>query len=162
MVGGMPFDALVLLGCRVGQGPLVGAGGRRVRRTAEAYHAGLGRVVLVTGGREWGGELEANMMARALRQQGVPDAVLHLERRSLTTLENARYSAPVLAELGVKTVGLVSCDWHMRRALWCFRRVGVKAEPLPAPSGLRGLRLLGRVLRERGAWLFDGAALLAR
>jgi len=155
------LDALVLLGCRTGPGPLPGAAERRTQRAAEAYHAGLGRLLLVSGGRRWAGQVEADTLAAALRERGVPDHVLHLERASLTTRENARHSAALLAKLGAKTVGLVTSDWHLPRALACFRRMGVQAEGLPAPSGdLRGLGRAWRALREFVASLIDRVVML--
>jgi len=155
------LDALVLLGCRTGPGPLPGAAERRTQRAAEAYHAGLGRLLLVSGGRRWGGEVEADVLAAALRERGVPDHVLHLERASLTTRENARYSARLLAELGAKTVGLVSSDWHLPRALACFRTMGVEAEGVPAPSpDLRGFRRALRAAREAVSLILDRLVML--
>jgi len=155
------LDALVLLGCRTGPGPLPGAAERRTQRAAEAYHAGLGRLLLVSGGRRWGGQVEADVLASALRERGVPDHVLHLERASLTTRDNARYSAALLAKLGAKTVGLVSSDWHLPRALACFRRMGVDAEGVPAPSpDLRHLGRAWRRAREYVAWLIDRLVML--
>jgi len=155
------FDALVLLGCRTGPGPLPGAAERRTQNAAEAYHAGLGRLLLVSGGRRWGGEVEADVLATALRARGVPDHVLHLERASLTTRDNARYSAALLAKLGARTVGIVTSDWHVPRALACFRRMGVDAEAVPALTpNLRGMGLAWRRARERVSWLIDRAVML--
>jgi uncharacterized SAM-binding protein YcdF (DUF218 family) len=157
----VPFDALVLLGCRVAAERLPGPAARRVARTALAYHDGSSARVVVSGGRAWVGLVEADVLAAELETAGVPRRALLLERASRTTLENARLTAPLLAELGARRVGLVSCDWHLARALWCFRRAGIVAEPVPAPSprvsafrrGLRGAR-------EQGAWLLDRAVAL--
>jgi uncharacterized SAM-binding protein YcdF (DUF218 family) len=156
------FDALVLLGCRVAAGPLPGPAARRLARAAAAYQDGLSERVVVTGGRVWDGLVEADVLAAELRRAGVPESALALERASLTTLDNARLTAPLLAELGARRVGLVSCDWHLARALWCFQRAGVIAEPMPAPSPpLRPLRRGLRDAKEQGAWLLDRAVTFA-
>lgn len=158
----MRFDALVLLGCRVTAARLPGPAARRVARAAAAYHDGLSAHVVVSGGRVWDGVVEADALAAALTRAGVPRSALTLERASTTTLENARLAAPLLAELGAQNVGLVSCDWHLARALWCFRRAGVVAEAVPAPSpSVPALRRGLRSAKERGAWLLDRAAALA-
>jgi uncharacterized SAM-binding protein YcdF (DUF218 family) len=156
------FDALVLLGCRVAREGLPGPAARRVARAAAAYHEGQSARIVVSGGRAWAGLVEADVLAAALEAQGVPRSALMLERASLSTLENARWSAPLLAEFGARTVGIVSCDWHLARALWCFRRAGVTAEAVPAPSPpVPALRRSLRGVKERGAWLLDRAVALA-
>jgi uncharacterized SAM-binding protein YcdF (DUF218 family) len=155
------FDALVLLGCRVAAGKLPGPAARRVARTVAAYEEGLAAHVVVTGGRTWDRLVEADVLGAELERAGVPRSALTLERVSQTTLENARLTAPLLAARRARRVGLVSCDWHLARALWCFRRAGVVAEPLPAPSPpLRPFRRGLRGVREQGAWLLDRAAAL--
>lgn len=152
------FDALVLLGCRVTAGGLSGAAARRAARAAAAYREGLAACVLVSGGRAWDGLVEADALAAELERAGVPRSALLLERASRTTLENARLTAPLLVELAARSVGLVSCDWHLARALWCFRRAGIAAEAVPAPSPpLPPLRRSLRGAKEQGAWLLDRA-----
>jgi uncharacterized SAM-binding protein YcdF (DUF218 family) len=155
----MAFDALVLLGCRVATAALPGAAERRVERAARAFHAGLAPRIVVSGGRRYAEAVEAEVLGRALEQRGVPAGALLLESASQNTLENARYSARLLFPLGLRRVGVVSCDWHLPRALWVFRRAGFEAEPVPAPApplafGPRSLR----TLREHGAWLLGRVA----
>jgi uncharacterized SAM-binding protein YcdF (DUF218 family) len=155
------MDALVLLGCRVEPGRLPGPAQRRVERAARAFREGLASRVVVSGGRRWNGLLEAEELGRALEAKGVPKTALLLETESRNTLENARRCRLLLAPLGVQRVGLVSCDFHLPRALWIFRRAGFDAEPLPAPSpplspGRRSLR----AARERGAWWLGRAVVL--
>jgi uncharacterized SAM-binding protein YcdF (DUF218 family) len=152
------YDALVLLGCRITPGALPPAAERRVARAAQAFEASLAPRVVVSGGRAWEGLMEADRLARELVNRGVPESALLVERMSLTTLDNARCTARLLAPLGVRRVGLVTCDWHLGRALWSFRREGFDAEGVaaispPLPPHRRALRSL----RERGAWLLDRA-----
>jgi len=154
----MPFDALVLLGCRVAAGALPSAAARRVARAAEAFRAGLAPRVVVTGGRVWEGCVEADRLGDELVTDGVPRERLLLERASWTTRDNAVLTARLLAPLGYRHIGLVSCDWHLARALWSFRHEGFEAEPVAATSPpVPAHRLVVRGLRERGAWLFDWA-----
>jgi uncharacterized SAM-binding protein YcdF (DUF218 family) len=156
------FDALVLLGCRVAVERLPGPAARRVARTAVAFREGWSARVVVSGGRKWEGLVEADALAAELEKEGVPRNALLLERASRTTLENARLTARLLAELGARRIGLVSCDWHLARALWCFRRAGVAAEPVPAPSpSVPALRRRLRRAKEQGAWFLDRAMALA-
>ncbi|HEX6277394.1 MAG TPA: YdcF family protein [Polyangiaceae bacterium] len=151
----MRFDALVLLGCPVRGTPLSGAAARRVERAASAYHEGLAPVLVVSGGRRWNGVVEADALARALAELGVPREALLLERESRTTHENAVKTAHLLLASGRRSVGVVTCDWHLRRALYCFRRAGFDAAGLFAVSPpIPPLRALFRALRERGAWFY--------
>jgi uncharacterized SAM-binding protein YcdF (DUF218 family) len=78
-----------------------------------------------------------------------------MELRSFSTAENAAYSVELLRRHGWQRAGLVTCDWHMPRALACFERAGLPCFPLPAASPPVGpLHRMRRGLRERGAgWL---------
>lgn len=152
----MSFDALVLLGCKVAAGALPPTAARRVACAARAFEAGLAPRVVVTGGRVWEGVIEADRLAQELTRHGVPEGALLLERASLTTRDNAVLTAHLLAPLGLRRLGVVTCDWHLPRALWSFRHEGLEVEGVPATSPLiTGHRRVVRELRERGAFLLD-------
>jgi uncharacterized SAM-binding protein YcdF (DUF218 family) len=161
MLRRVTFDALIVLGCRVNGGKLAHAALRRVERAALAYREQGAALVIASGGKTWQGSMEAEVFARGLIERGVPPACISLERESLTTRGNARGVARMLGERGAGQLGLVTCDWHMRRALRAFRLAGLTAVAVPAPSPARPLPArLGRYLRERASQLFD--QLLAR
>jgi uncharacterized SAM-binding protein YcdF (DUF218 family) len=151
-------DALVLLGCRVdGLGRLSAPARRRAERTAAAYRDLRPRVVIASGGRRWDGLCEADALGQTLVSLGVDESAIVRERESLTTRENARYSARLLRERGITEVGVVTCDWHLARALECFRREGVEATGIPAvsPPVSRFARRV-RSARERLALRLEG------
>jgi len=132
---GAPPHAVVVLGCRVVRdarsGALAGALSRRVEAGASlARSQGLSRIV-VTGGRAWRGVVEADAMAEALRRQGTPVESVERERRSRSTRQNARYVADML---GPSTIALVTCDWHLPRAVEIFRRHGFEVQGVPVRS----------------------------
>jgi cyclophilin family peptidyl-prolyl cis-trans isomerase len=107
-------------------------------------------VVIASGGRAWGGVVEADAMKRELARLGVPGALIVCERGSLSTRDNARYSAAVMRRRGLARATVVTCDWHLPRALAAFRRAGVEATGAAAPSGPSLLRRrLWRWGRER-------------
>lgn len=89
--------------------------------------------LLVTGGRPDGGRTsEADVMAEALQQDfGV--AARWREGESINTIENARFSARILAGSGIRRVILVTDAWHMPRSVERFRAAGL--EVVPAPTG---------------------------
>jgi uncharacterized SAM-binding protein YcdF (DUF218 family) len=149
------FDALVLLGCPVRDVPLSGAALRRVERAASAYHEGLATTLVVSGGRRWNGVVEADALGAALAARGVPEARMLLERESRTTHENAVKTAKLLLSSDQRRVGVVTCDWHLPRALYCFRRAGFEPSGIPAISPpLPPLSSLYRALRELVAWSY--------
>jgi uncharacterized SAM-binding protein YcdF (DUF218 family) len=127
--------AIVVLGCRVGRdGAPSHALARRIHWAGVAYAAGLGDVVIASGGRAWGDHVEALVIARELEAAGVPRAAIHPELSSLTTAENAIFSARIARSLGVREVLCVTCMWHAPRAVECFERVSLTARALPAPG----------------------------
>ncbi|MCC7483808.1 MAG: YdcF family protein [Burkholderiales bacterium] len=92
----------------------------------------LGKPVLVSGGTHRGGATsEALAMRRVLtREFGVP--VRWIEDASSNTLANARGSARLLEEAGIRRVYLVTHAFHMPRARYAFESVGL--EVIPAPT----------------------------
>jgi uncharacterized SAM-binding protein YcdF (DUF218 family) len=118
---------------------------RRVDAAARAYRADAATiaVVVASGGRRWGTSVEADVMARELVLRGVPGATIVRERCSLSTRDNARFSADILARHRVSRAVIVTSPWHLPRALSLFARVGVDSEAAPAEGEGRS------TLRER-------------
>jgi uncharacterized SAM-binding protein YcdF (DUF218 family) len=149
-------DAIVVLGCavRLDQDGRLGPGAlrRRIDAAADAYHlrANDRTVVVASGGRRWRGGVEADVMARELILRGVPDRVVIRERCSLTTQDNARFSAGILERRGVKGAAIVTCAWHLPRAIDSFARAGLATEPLGArdPKAPTWADRIGRAARE--------------
>lgn len=87
--------------------------------------------LLMAGGNPTARLAESRAMDAAMRQDfGI--AAKWLETRSLDTAENARYSAPMLREAGVRRIVLVTHAVHMRRSINEFRAEGF--EVIPAPT----------------------------
>lgn len=114
-----------------------------------ARHTGL--PLLLSGGAPLGGEPEALVMARTLREDyGLQPR--WVEAASNTTLENARLSAAMLGEAGVGRITLVTQAWHMRRALPFFEVQGLRV--LAAPTGFTRYEAGGLLL-----WIPQGRAM---
>lgn len=96
----------------------------RVDTAAHLYFAERAPLIVLSGAALDGQSSEAQVMANRLMQQGVPDEALVLEKRSLTTYENAVYTAQELRERGVKHVLLVTSALHMPRSVAVFRKQG--------------------------------------
>lgn len=168
-------DAIVLLGCRIGPSgrPMIPAM-RRAEVAASAYHRGVARVIVASGGRRWGAHAEATSLRRELVRAGVPEAAIIEELCSLSTHENAVFSAAILRRLGARCAAIVTCWWHMPRALENFCAAGIDAVPIPTEVNDLGVRGRAHVIahelvstwfdafaRRRGAALRAGAAHLA-
>jgi uncharacterized SAM-binding protein YcdF (DUF218 family) len=100
---------------------------------ASAFFAGVAPRIVVSGGRRWGAQVEARTLRAALVRAGVPEAAVIEELCSLSTHENAVCSAALLGRLGARRAAVVTCPWHMARALQCFRGAGVDA--IAHPTG---------------------------
>ena len=91
-------------------------------------------LVIASGGRRWGGQIEARALRTALVRAGVPEEAVVEELCSLSTWENAIFSAAALRRRSARRAALVTCSWHMPRALHDFRAAGVDVSPLPAET----------------------------
>ena len=112
--------------------------------------------ILACGGKRWAGVREADALCAYLRERGVPESALERELTSRSTRQNARYAARLLLPRGIRRVGIVTCDFHMDRALHCFRGAGFEAEPLPATTPAMQMRSeLWRSARERVCLALD-------
>lgn len=119
-IGGGASDAVVVL--TGGEG--------RIARGLEALDRGWAKRLLVAGvDREVRpGEFAAEYDVAAKRMA----CCLTLERTSVDTRSNAREAARWIAANKVRSVRLVTSDWHMRRAGWELARA--------APAGTRIVR----------------------
>jgi uncharacterized SAM-binding protein YcdF (DUF218 family) len=95
------------------------------------FRQGRAPVVLLSGG----GSGEALEMAGHLQQLGVPASALRVEAESLTTYQNALYSAAILNREGRHRILLVTSAWAMPRAAASFRRQGLDVIPAPSFDG---------------------------
>jgi uncharacterized SAM-binding protein YcdF (DUF218 family) len=132
-VEGPAADAIVVLGGRITpSGRPAAPTARRVAAGASAFLAGLAPWIVVSGGRRWGSAVEARVMRVALEAAGVPTTAVIEELCSLSTHENAIFSAAILARLPARRVALVTCPWHLPRAVAAFRATGLGVVPFPA------------------------------
>jgi uncharacterized SAM-binding protein YcdF (DUF218 family) len=104
----------------------------RLWYAAWLYQQGVADRLLLTGGKLPGNpSSEAERMAEALRQLGVPDEAMLLEPQSINTYENALFSKPILQAYEAEMVLLVTSALHMPRAAAIFEKQGIKVIPAP-------------------------------
>jgi len=140
---GILYDAAIVL-----------SGNPQVRLEAGASFVAKGRArfLLYSGAVDRGQEKGALATARAYHIS--PNRIV-FDRKSVNTRENAVYSARVVEERGWKRLVLVTSALHARRALACFRKVGVNPDLLPVPEP----ELPPGLWPRRDALVVSGAAL---
>lgn len=153
-------SAIAVLGARVGGAAL----DRRIDRAATAARASTEALVIACGGRAWDGRIEADAIAEGLRARGVEASRVTRDRLSLTTLENLIEARRMLAArslCGVR-VEIVTCGWHLDRALRIGRKLGLEVigAPVEDPPASIGRRVRRGVAERLAAWL-DGLAIAA-
>jgi uncharacterized SAM-binding protein YcdF (DUF218 family) len=165
-----PADAIVILGAplRADQ-TLSSLAEERVRVGIELYRRGLAPVVCVTGGHCPPGSehtaAEAEGAARWLRAAGVPESALRVDRLATSTRDNAARAAALLLPEGRRRVWLVTQPFHLRRAMFYFRRAGFEPlgylveDSVQDRNRRMGLRW---IVREYGAWALALARQLGR
>lgn len=112
-------------------------GADRLLHTLWLYRAGRIRTIIISGGSgavlRRQARTEAEDLALLLQLAGVPRQALLLETRSRNTRENALNTKALLAQHPeIKSLVLVTSAFHERRALGCFRRVGLNPVVFPA------------------------------
>jgi uncharacterized SAM-binding protein YcdF (DUF218 family) len=133
----------------------------RIAAAADLLETGRARFLLYSGSLD---AAQAKRVIARLRPRGIRDDQVFFENSSRNTRENAVQSALVVAERGWKRVVLVTGAIHSRRALACFRKVGLNPDVMPvaeadlkAGSGLlpqrEALAASTSVMHELLGWL---------
>ncbi len=158
-------DALQrVAGVAVVLGAQVLSGGRpsgtlrtRTLHAARLYAAGKIQLVIPTGGVGEHPPSEAEVMARILREAGVPEEIILNEGEARSTRESAQLVADMARVRGIRDLLLVTDPLHCVRAVEAFRVEGFEAQASPVYSSpmwhRRGLRQ-GQFAREVGALLW--------
>jgi len=97
--------------------------GERVAEGAELFRAGYAPYMLMSGGPLAWKLTYAEWMKKQATESGVPAARILLQDRSRSTIEDARFSLPIVKQQGFKSVILVTSPQHSRRAGKVFRQI---------------------------------------
>jgi uncharacterized SAM-binding protein YcdF (DUF218 family) len=128
-----PAQAIVVFAGGVGESGKAGGGYQeRVREAVELYRAGYARHVVMSSGYV-GAFREAEVMRDLAMAHGVPSEAIVLETRAANTYENVVFVHRILGDRGWTDILLVSSPYHMRRAVWTWRKVapGIGVVPIP-------------------------------
>jgi len=148
-------DAAVVLGARVEP---TGAPSTQLKyrllRALDVYEQGLVDYVVVCGAQ--GSDepaSEAEVMANFLIARGVPQEKILRDDQSFDTKQNLVHAKALMAELGLETAILVTSDYHVQRALWTGRDIGLPCQGAGAQASDYPALLWKSRLRETIGWL---------
>ncbi|HAH31750.1 MAG TPA: hypothetical protein DCL44_05490 [Elusimicrobia bacterium] len=139
-------DALVVLCGGVYENIPAVSAGERLKPSALARLSAAAAVyrktrlpILVSGGSPFSKDPEAAVGKLYLVESGVPPEAVFTEESSRDTRENSLFSKKICDEKGYKKILLLTSAYHMRRAVFLFKKAGF-AQIVPLP-----------VARESGA-----------
>jgi uncharacterized SAM-binding protein YcdF (DUF218 family) len=91
--------------------------------------------ILISGG---GSDLKAEDLPESVQLKkyliycGIPEQNILTEERSKNTMENARFSRQLIDQRSLKgPFLLITSAFHMKRAMGCFRQVGLNVDEFP-------------------------------
>lgn len=138
MAGGSkePVEYLIVLGAQVKGTRVSKALEQRLSKAAEYLQEHEDAIVIVSGGQGSGEDIsEAEAMKAWLVERGIAEERILEENRSVNTSQNIRFSKELMED-ATATVGIVSNDFHVFRAVHIAKAQGLTAVPVPAPSSL--------------------------
>jgi uncharacterized SAM-binding protein YcdF (DUF218 family) len=137
-------EVLIVLGGGVLEDGMLGQDSywRSVYAARVFREGGVKEIILAGGYRRDDSVAEA--MRTFLLAAGVPNDLMVLENRSLSTRQNALFTKPLLTMPGKKI--LLTSDYHMFRASRVFAKAGLQVAPRPIPD------ILKRTTHWQGRW----------
>ncbi|WP_336082860.1 YdcF family protein [Nocardia sp. SSK8] len=130
-----PKTAIVVLGYGLQpDGSMRAELGNRLHAALIQAYMSPASPVIVTGGNPRNGVTEAQVMADWLNVRGVTRDRIHAETEAGSTVQNAEFSARIMAALGLDKAVLITSADHMRRALDNFLAAGVPVVATMTPD----------------------------
>ena len=158
-----PAGSIVVLGAAQYDGrpsPVLRA---RLDHGIDLWNKGMGKLLIVTGGRGYGDTTSEAAVGRAYaRKHGIPDTVIVLENKGRTTRESMLAVSELLSARGMSTAILVSDPFHMLRLSILGRRFGLttytsptRTSPISPNREERWRYMLSESVKAPLAFLFE-------
>ena len=143
-------DAIVVMGAAQYDGvpsPLLAS---RLEHALDLWKQNQAPVIAVTGGKRVGDRFtEGDTSRRWLTDRGVPAADIVVESAGHSTWESIENLAPLLNDVDVDSVVVVSSSWHVQRAALSLEELGFRARSSASPDGvLSGSSEKSKLIRE--------------
>ena len=150
-----PSDCIIVLGAHVWEdGRLSNALTYRCEAALEAWKKGIAPTIIVCGAQGRGEpSTEAEAMRGWMLEHGVPEDRVILEPESVNTLQNLTNARDIMASRGYRTAAVCTNNYHLRRALWLARDVGIEATGIAAPSTKDPVSFVRGRVRETCSWI---------
>ncbi|MDD4179932.1 MAG: YdcF family protein [Candidatus Margulisbacteria bacterium] len=97
--------------------------GERAEQGIALYRAGYAPKLLMSGGPLAWRLTYAEWMKKQVVESGIPAAAIILQDKSRSTIEDAKFTLPLLKQYNIKSVILVTSPMHTRRAKRVFTRL---------------------------------------
>lgn len=132
------FDAIILLGSPAdGDGNPTPLQLAKVNEAVREYERGVAPRLIISGGATHANFVEADVMARTARAEGVPASAIVEERQATDTIQNACYTARIMKSNGWHSAEVISRATHLPRAALIFGGMPIEwrvhAAPLLTP-----------------------------
>jgi uncharacterized SAM-binding protein YcdF (DUF218 family) len=136
------FDAIIVLGAPADEdgnpSPIQLS---RVTEAVREYERGVAPRLILTGGAVRNPNIEAAVMARIAKAQGVPASAIFVEGKARDTIQNACFSVRIMEGQGWHSAEVISDASHLPRAGIIFSQLPVEwrthaAPPLEPASAL--------------------------
>lgn len=150
-----PVDCILVLGARVhSQTRMSKALEQRCAAALREWRAGTAQCLILCGGQCTVDPCpESHVMRRYFLEQGVPDGDILLEDSSINTIQNLKNAKHMMEARGYARAGLVTSDYHLTRALWIARNVGLDVCGIAAKSPMDMRSYLKVRCKECFSWL---------
>ncbi len=128
------FDTIIVLGAPADEdGNPSPTQLARVTEAVHEYERGVAPRLIFTGGAVKNPHVEAAVMARVARAQGIPPSAIYVEEKAKDTIQNACYSVRIMENQGWHSTEVVSDASHLSRAGIIFSQLPIEWRTHAAP-----------------------------
>lgn len=114
---GEKCDCIIILGYPANtDGSLSPILSERIKKGMELYKNGISETIICSGGAFKNEHIEADIMAKELIKNDIPESNIICEKDSRVTWENLKHSKKIMQDNGFKTAVIVSQTGHIRRS----------------------------------------------
>lgn len=148
-------DCLIVLGARIRpDGQMSHALQYRCETALRLWREGLAKTIFLCGGQCTMDPCpEAGVMKAFFLENGVPAECLIVEDQSTNTIQNLRNAKAIMEERGCTCAAMITSDYHLTRALWIARDVGIDVWGIAAPSPHTPKGFIKTRSKEAASWL---------
>lgn len=148
-------DCMIVLGARIHpDGKMSHALQYRCETALRLWREGLAKTIFLCGGQCTMDPCpEAGVMRAFFLQNGVPADCLIVEDQSTNTIQNLRNAKEIMEARSYACAAMITSDYHLSRALWIARDVGIDVWGIAAPSPHTLKGFIKTRSKEAASWL---------